>query len=366
MLKFLRCGQVLLAALFVLSVSSGNIAAEGRPQPLVSPQLLEQTNLKILWQSELPMKKSETLERLFILGNRIYGLSDHNYMVSLDRQKGAVVFSRAVAPAGLPVVGLDILHNELFSVIGNRLVQINPEFGTERSSTALAFVVVCPAARNSLYFYIAGTDRRLHVLRADDKVQIFEAAARNNSMITSIIADENFVVFATDAGNCVGMAPDTPKRLWLFDADGPVAGRIVRDANSLFVSSKDTNVYKLDILTGKLLWKYQTAAVLDRGPRVTRNVVYQYVRNKGLSAIDRRTGKFLWQVPQGADLLAEADQKAYVITDSGELVVMDNKKAEKLYSVNLAPVSRYVTNTADSKIYIAAEAGRIACLEPTE
>jgi len=65
-------------------------------------------------------------------------------------------------------------------------------------------------------------------------------------------------------------------------------------------------------------------------------------------------------------LLAESGRKAYVITNTGKLVVMDNKKAKQLYSVNFAGVSRYATNVADSKIYIADESGRIACLEPVE
>ena len=115
-----------------------------------------------------------------------------------------------------------------------------------------------------------------------------------------------------------------------------------------------------------LVWKYQTAAVLDKSPRVTREIVYQYVCDKGLTAIDKRSGKFMWQVPGGVELLAEADGKSYVITKIGTLVVMDNKSKKELYSVNFAAVSKYVANVADSKIYIADDAGRIACLKPVE
>jgi hypothetical protein len=45
---------------------------------------------------------------------------------------------------------------------------------------------------------------------------------------------------------------------------------------------------------------------------------------------------------------------------------MDNVSAKKLYSVNFAQVSRYAANITDSKIYIANEQGRIACLQPVE
>jgi outer membrane protein assembly factor BamB len=105
-------------------------------------------------------------------------------------------------------------------------------------------------------------------------------------------------------------------------------------------------------------------AMLEKGPQVTNRIVYQYSRNEGLSAIDKESGKLLWKLVEGVDLLAESDGKAYVITKTGMLVVMDNKKAKQLYSVDFAAVSRFASNTMDSKIYIADTRGRIACLQP--
>jgi outer membrane protein assembly factor BamB len=183
-------------------------------------------------------------------------------------------------------------------------------------------------------------------------------------MITSIVADENSVVFATDVGDVISITPDKSKRLWQFNAAGGIAWPIVRDAESLFAASKDTNVYRLNVKTGKLVWKHQTGAMLEKGPQVTERIVYQYARNEGLSAIDKENGGLLWQLADGVDLLAEADGKAYVITKAGTLVVMDNKKAKQQYSVDLSAVSRYAANVADSKIYIADKSGRIACLKP--
>jgi outer membrane protein assembly factor BamB len=198
------------------------------------------------------------------------------------------------------------------------------------------------------------------------RILFFEAAAKDDSMISSIVADENFVVFATDSGGVVSTLADKPKRLWSFYAAEGICGPIVRDGKSLFFASKDTNVYKVNILTGELVWKYQTAAMLERSPRVSERVVYQYVSGQGLAALDKKNGELIWELAKGADLLTETDGKAYVITNTGKLVVMDNKKGKQRYSVNFAGVSRYASNVADSKIYIADESGRLACLEPVE
>jgi len=364
MLNVTRYRKILLVSLILLSFAANILGKED--ERLVSAELLKAGNLEILWEHKLPIREGESLERLFILDNRIYGLSDRNFMVSLDREKGNVIFSKSVTEVGLPVVGLELYEDELFSVLGNKLVEMSLEYGTERSTKRLMFSVVCPAARNSAYFYVGGADRRIHALRSEDKVQVFEVAAEDGSMISATVADEDFVVFATDTGRCISFTPDGPTRLWQFAAAGGIVEPIVRDENSLFFASKDTNVYKINVLNGKFVWKYQTAAVLDDAPRVTRDVVYQRVRNEGLAAISKDTGQLLWELAEGVDLLAEAAGKAYVITKAGTLVVMDNKKAKQLYSVNFAGVSKYVANVVDSKIYIAEEDGRIACLKPIE
>ena len=149
MAKMLQWRFVLLVSLLVLCDAASGIAAEVGSRWLVSPELLAHSKLEMLWQNELPLRKMESLERLFILGNRIYALSDHNYMVSLNGEKGNVVFSRSVAQVGFPVVGLELYKNELFSIVGNKLVEIDPETGIEHSGKHLRFGITCPAARNS-------------------------------------------------------------------------------------------------------------------------------------------------------------------------------------------------------------------------
>lgn len=377
MTRILKSRFVLLASLFVFGIVQSygffvenSFGSQNKSRRLVSPELLEQANLKILWENELPIKKAESLEHLLILGNRLYAISDRNYMVSLNRENGNMIFGRIVAPGGLRLTGLVLYGDKLISIAGTKLIEIDPDSGVVTKSVNVGFSMNCPAAYNSLYLYLSGVDRRLHTLRAKDKVQIFEVAAENESMITSIIADENFVIFTTAAGNVISIAPDRPRKLWQFDTAGGIAGPIVRDQQRLFFASKDTNVYRVDMVglpeKKRLVWKYQTAGVLDKAPRVTPEAVYQYVRGKGVTAIDKENGKFMWSVPGGVDLLAQEKNKAYVITKNRTLVVMDNISAKKLYSVNFAEVSRYTANIADSKLYIADKDGRIACLQPVE
>ncbi|MCX5634631.1 MAG: PQQ-binding-like beta-propeller repeat protein [Planctomycetota bacterium] len=331
---------------------------------LISTELLKPCNLKIVWENQLPIKPDEKVQRISILGNRIYVLSDRNYMTSLNCEKGTPIFSRPLAQAGFTISGWELYNDIIISMIGGKLVELNPDLGTEIRSSYPGFFVVCPAARNNLYYYLGSTDKRVHCVRANDKVKIFEAAADNDSKITSILADNDSVIFATDVGNVICITPDGPKGLWRFNAAGGVVEPMVRDARQLFFASRDTNVYGIDIKTGKLEWKCQTDAILETAPRVTAAAVYQNLGSKGLMAIDKTAGKKMWQLAEGIDLLTEAAGKAYVITNTGTLVVINNKDGKQLYSINAGAVSNWAANTADSKIYIADDSGRIACIQP--
>jgi len=358
-----------LVVLAVCGLSGGPaLRAAERPERLLSPELLDQANLKVVWQQELPVKKGETFAALTILGNRLYVRSDRNYFWSLDRSKGDIVFSRSIAPEGIPVLGLASYGNRLITVVSNQLVELDEGLGTERRVSDLELAIAAPPVRNSQFFYVSAADRRLHVLRAKDLVQIFPVAASSDSLVTSVMADDSIVVFGTDGGNVVAMMPDTPKKLWQFDVPEALAGPVVRDGNSFYFASVDTNVYRVDqtgVTTAKLIWKHQTEAVLNCGPLLTRDFVYQYASGRGFTALAKADGRVVWSLPEGLDLLAEAGNRAYVITKVGTLAVMDNARGRKLYWVNIAPVAGHATNTTDSRIYLADNTGRLVCLEPT-
>jgi outer membrane protein assembly factor BamB len=251
-------------------------------------------------------------------------------------------------------------------MVGKNLIEIGADFGRDKTTTKIDTAVVCPVVRNSSFYYVAGADKRIHVLKAGDKVKVFDVAAENGSGITSVLAEENFVVFATEAGNVIRIAADQPAKVWQFDAPAAVIGPVVHDANSLYFACRDTCVYCLDLSSGKILWKYQTQGVLNSASQLSDKLVYQRIPDMGLAAIDKKTGKLVWQVKDGAGMLSESGDKTFVITKDGHLVAMDSAKAKQLYSIYLGLPVKYAANTADAKIYIADIEGRIACLEPAK
>jgi outer membrane protein assembly factor BamB len=251
-------------------------------------------------------------------------------------------------------------------MVGDKLIVVGADSGIEKTSIKITSGVTCPVVRNDSFFYIAGLDKRLHALKVDNKVQAFEVAAENDSLITSVLAEPDYVVFATNAGNVVSISANKAVKRWQFDAPEAVIGDLVHDANSLYFACRDTSIYRLELSSGRLLWKYQIQAIPQTAPQLGKKMIYQYVPDTGLAAIDKETAKPLWQAPGGIGLLAEMGDKAFIINNAGLLTVMDNVKAKKLYSVDMGKAVKFVTNTNDSMIYVADANGRLACLAPAQ
>lgn len=342
------------------------LGAETSPW-LISDELLDHAHLTRVWQATLPLREAESFEAMNLREGRLCVRSDWNYAWSLDRNDGRIIFGLFVAQPDFPLLGWSPHGRQVISVIDNQLVEFDRDSGLPTRVSDLKMSIIAPPVRNDRFFYISAADRRLHALRAQDLVQLFEVAPRNESKITSILADEDVVVLGTDAGNLIAMMADAPRKLWQFDAAGAMAGPVVRDGRSFYFASKDTTVYRVDEVKpdkASLIWKYQTEAILDRAPHVTGTTVYQYAIGRGLTAIDKQSGQALWFLPEGIDLLAESRGRAYVITKSNTLAVMDNRTGKPLYWVNLAGVTNHVTNVTDAMIYIADNHGRVTCLRP--
>ena len=350
---------VLLCGIIFSSVCSASIY-----ECLLSDELLEQAGLVKVWDTVLPIGENEKLQQLFVLDRHIFGLSSSNYMVSINRITGKISFSRSFAEPGIPFEGLSIYNNELYSIVGNKIIEISPDFGIEKSSTHIKFNEVAPAVRNKYFYYIAATDKRVHALQALNKVQLFEVSAFSNSHLVSVVAQEDSFIFASKKGDLICCEADKAVKKWHFKASDAIVDRIVEDNEAVYVASRDTNIYRVDKNNGRLFWKYQVQARPKKAPVVTDKVVYQYLRDYGITAIDKKFGKKKWQLKDAVAVLAENEDLVYIITKSGKLVVMDNKKNKIKTSVDFSPVEIYLTNAMDSKIYVANKAGKLMCLQP--
>lgn len=338
---------------------------------LVSIDLLEYAGMEQDWRIDLPLKRDENIDRMQIFDKYLYVLTDSNYLFCLDRAKGTVRFGLDIALAGLPVCDPHYDGLNLIFMVGSRLLIVNPNTGTITDSKELENIgrsAACAIASNDESYFIPGSNRRLSTIVKDGLWRRFSVTADNDSLINSVLADNDIVIFSTLTGNVIAMTPNKQKKLWQFDGPNGIIAPVVRDDTTIYVSSEDAKLYKLDIDDGKHSWEtpFQAGLPLSTSARIGKKHVYQYAGKKGLYAINKATGKKLWQLDKGLDLLTEKADKAYLFASPGVLVVKDNVTADTLYSVNLSEVTDYAVNTTDSTIYLADDNGQVISVTITK
>jgi len=341
-------------------------AAMGTQPQIISEKLLNYNHLKTAWVNNLVLAKGETAEKLFVMDKDIYVLTSHNTLFCLNRSNGTMRFVINAASKGLPVFEPKLYEDKLFLIAANYLLIIDNELGVQIYKQRIKFSVTASATPNASYLYIAGMDRRLHAMDRSAKFENFAVAADNDPIVTSIVATNDYVAFATDKGNIIRISPEKPEKVWQYDTVGEISAPLVLDGQWLYAAGRDTNLYKLDMETGKLAWQMRTQATLSTEPRVTGTAVYQYAPNKGLYAVNVEDGRIMWLLENGVELLAEDGEKAYVMTNDRLCSVMDNKAGKKLYSINFSEVSRFASNTLDSAMYLLDNNGQIVCVEPVK
>ena len=342
-------------------------ARTGLAELLVSPELLERGALEMCWQVNLPLKDREQIDRIYVFDKYVYVLTDRNYLFCIDKAEKAVRFGLELATRGFPVCEPMYHKGDLWFMVGNELRIVSPEtkrIEKRKRLRALGRGAVGAMVRNKEHLYVLANDKRLHSLVIEGFWQDFMVAAPDGSRINSVVADNRFLVFTTEAGNVFSIYPNQAKRRWQYDVVGEIVAPLVRHDKWLYVSSTNTKLYKINIKTGRTGWDdaFHAGGELKKPPMLGARVLYQSADDKGVYAIDKETGRMVWQAPRGVDVMVEVGVRAYVFAEPGVLVVMDNAEARHLYSVNFASVKKYAINTVDKALYVADLKGRVMCI----
>ncbi len=362
--------SVLLLLCLVLAGCNEKKAVDARTsalpekiEPLVTAEMAKAVGLKTLWSKMVPLEKSEKLMKLELTGARLYAFTDRNYVLSMDSAKCDPVISFYAGRKGSNISGWKLGRDNIYSVIGSDLVELDWRTGRWVRSQRLGFAPLCPPVRNENFYYLAGPDKRLRAYKTSDFVELFKAAADDDSTILAVTAGEDMIIFGTNTGYVTAMMPEQAVKIWDFTVVGAVNAPILRNSGIVFFSSRDTYIYAIDEDSGELIWKYRTQALLKKPPVITKKYLYQNIDGGGLIALDKKSGKLLWQMSEGLDFLAESKTGTYLITKNNELVLLNSVNYNQAGSVKLPPVSKYISNTDDSKIFLADDFGRIVCLD---
>lgn len=143
-------------------------------------------------------------------------------------------------------------------------------------------------------------DGQVYALDARTGVELWEEPFETGGPVVSspaLLGDDSAVI-GSDDGAVYGLDAKTGERRWIFPTGGPVEAPIVADAEAAYVASNDGNLYALDA-KGRELWRAQVGTTLRAAPALGGDVVFVVDETGDLTAIDRRSGRELWEARDG-------------------------------------------------------------------
>lgn len=394
-------------------MAAGSLAVVGcqrtGPVSLTHPSVLAKAGLRSYWQLKLQLLEDEKIERLFLLEESLYCLTNTNTVIAVDAARGVRKWTRAVAKPGTkvfpPCHGNNVaMATELPGVLAvtnppapetlptYNLVFVNtPDYvvafdratGEVRRRFSFKpkpndFVANTGGACDGTFFYIGSASGRCYGIRVNQGViswilsteDMLSAAPRchtagGSARVFVAGEDANYYVGKSN-GLVVQVWPPAGQRTWAAMAGGVLADFHVDD-RACFIPCANRRVYAFALSGGEPLWRFTCNGPLLDAIQVSQNSVFQYARGDKLYALNPANGELRWTMPHGRKVLAatagqDGAARAYILGASGNLLVVDEILGDVRASIPLTGCELFAANTAAPAIYLASRSGDIYCL----
>ncbi|MFP3938046.1 MAG: PQQ-binding-like beta-propeller repeat protein [Phycisphaerae bacterium] len=358
------------------------------------PDVLAESDLQYYWDIQLPLEGDETIERLFLLDERVYAISSDNRMFALDAARGLWDWTRQIAPPddtvfrpvhadGMklpaePLGVMEIMHRSdvemlepVDAVLVNslhRLLVINRRDGSVLRDIELGFAANNGGDTDGQRYYVGDTRGWYHCIRLAPAVQAWTLTTED-MLSAPVVAHGDAVFVGGEDGKFYSAAAGNERELlWSRTTTGPITAPFVVDDRGCFVPSEDNRLYAFDSLTGGSLWEvpFVCEGPLRDGIQVGENTIFQYAERDRFYAIKLTDGSSRWSLPEGRRVLSLTDGEVYLIDATGRLQVRDEITGELRDSVELRGFSVFADNVSTPAIYAATPDGRITCIRDTD
>jgi len=179
---------------------------------------------------------------------------------------------------------------------------------------------------------------------------------------TSILTGD-YLFQAGANGLFFAMSKFEPRIYYQFQADAPVSAAIGGWGEVAYVPSDDFRVYALDIVLGKILWRFVGGGPIRQKPRVTDDSLYVTAERAGLYRLNRTTGDMTWRNADANRFLAVNNKFLYATDLNGRMLILDRARGTQLAVYEgardfVVPLS----NELNDRIYLASNDGLLVAL----
>jgi outer membrane protein assembly factor BamB len=180
-----------------------------------------------------------------------------------------------------------------------------------------------------------------------------------------LIAPETLLLAGAD-GTFFATSRDLRITKYRFKADAALAAPVGQYDETAYVASTEYDVYALDMLAGKITWRFVSGTPITRKPEVNDDDVYISPNRPNLARVDRLSGEKMWSNPKADRFLTANKKFVYALDASGQLLVLDRKHGTILSTLDTRDFVVPVTNELTDRLFLASNDGLLVCLHDRE
>lgn len=319
--------------------------------------------------------KNVSLDDIYLSDSHVYVSSSNFKSFVMTRNGGSLTSINDVdatggvlrSPAVLPdrVIYPTGTTLEVYDMNGLKLRSISFKFPT-RSNALAAANMVFVGLDYPQYGRLAAVDVTRDYGSTRWELQTRGGVSARPAFYENIlyIGSEDGRLYAVD----IDRNPAWPLEGSQFRTSGAIVADVKADDFGVYVASTDSKLYCLDRTTGKTKWQYFASGGLTTAPIVTADSVYQYVKGRGVVAIDKTAGGFnrkaRWTVEDSEQFLSADEKYVYLRMKNDRIVAVDKTSGEEKFSSKSRDFDLFASNAKDSTIYAATKGGEVVAIRP--
>lgn len=350
--------------------------------PVGEPVELSANTFAVNWRAEAPVGDGE-IQSLYVNDDKVMAVNSDNRVFFLDRKSGHV---NQITQAGQVQDNLYeplTLPTQVVFPSTNNITVLN-RAGVPQYKIRTRYGVSSGVAGNEDRLFLGmDSPNGGRVAAIENKAQpyditpLWELLTRGQVSATPAFFNGQVYAGSRD-GNVYAVLGDTREVLWpglegaRFRTGGPILADLKADRDGVYVASMDTQLYALDLNTGRIRWRYYAGTPLRESstPVVTANHVFLFVPGQGLVAIDKNNRNEIrpakWAVKNARQYLAEDEQYVYVRMMDNRIAGVDKQTGEPRFVSTRRDFTTFATNTVagDNTIYAATQNGTVYAIRP--
>jgi hypothetical protein len=214
---------------------------------------------------------------------------------------------------------------------------------------------------------IGGTTYESHAETINAQPVRWEYLVPRTGIISTPAVLKDAVYVASENGSVAALAGSDREPIWpldngVYQCGDAVLADLVVDDFGVYVASYDTKLVCLNPNNGKVRWLFHAQTPLTATPTATKDLVFEFVPDTGLVAIDKFAGVDhakppaydrtpRWIAADCSDFLAEDAKFVYLLRNDKHISARDKITGKEAFVSKRSDIVAVASNNADGTIF---------------